>query len=165
VSELKEKKESIAENPLRFVAYCGLYCGLCANRSRIPKRAELLQKTLHEEGMDSWFEYIPSLRDTFPTFWKFLDTLIQIDCTCRTGGGPPDCKIRKCAKKKGVNTCPVCSEYPCNLIEHLAEHYVTTIQDGKRLKKIGLKAWVREQEKRVERGVVYADIRVPWKEE
>jgi len=38
------------------------------------------------------------------------------------------------------------------------------IQDGKRLKKIGLKAWVKEQEERTRRGVVYADIRVPWEE-
>lgn len=164
MSELKGKKDIMAENPLRFVAYCGLYCGLCANRNRIPQRAKLLQETLHEESMDSWYEYIPSMKDTFPTFWKFLDILAKMDCICRTGGGPPDCKIRECARAKKVDTCPFCSGYPCNLIEHLAAHYVTAIQDGKRLKKIGLKDWVKEQEKRVKRGVVYADIRVPWEE-
>ena len=154
----------MAENPLRLVTYCGLYCGLCAHRSRIPKRAKLLQEALHEEGMDSWYQYSQSMKDTFPPFWKFLETLVKMDCTCRTGGGPPNCKIRECAKKREVDTCPLCSEYPCNLIESLAEHYVMVIQDGKRLKKIGLKAWVKEQEGRVKRGVVYADIRIPWEE-
>jgi len=163
VTWIKEK-EHMTENPLQYVAYCGLYCGLCANRNRIPNRASLLQETLHEEGLDSFYKYISSMKDTFPTFWKFLDSLVKMDCTCRTGGGPPDCKIRECAKKREIDTCPLCSKYPCTYIERLAEHYVTAIQDGKRLKKIGLKAWVREQEKRARRGVVYADIRIPWEE-
>jgi len=107
--------------------------------------------------------YISSMKDVFPTFWKFLDSLVKMDCTCRTGGGPPDCKIRICAKEKGVDACPLCAEYPCSLIESLAKHYVTVIQDGKRLRKIGLKAWVREQEVRAKRGVVYADTRIPWR--
>ncbi|MFP3984779.1 MAG: DUF3795 domain-containing protein [Candidatus Bathyarchaeia archaeon] len=155
----------MTENPLRLVGYCGLYCGLCANRNRIPKRAKLLQEALREEGMDWWHQYVPSMKKTFPVFWKFLDDLMNNNCTCRTGGGPPDCKIRECAKKKEVDTCPLCVDYPCSLIGQLAEHYVTSIQDGKRLKKIGLKAWVKEQEERAKRGVVYADIRIPWKKE
>jgi len=113
--------------------------------------------------MDSWYKYYPSIKDTFPTFWKFLANLVKMDCTCRTGGGPPDCKIRICAKQKGVDVCPFCAEYPCSLIESLAEHYVMVIQDGKRLRKIGLKAWVKEQEARAKRGVVYVDTRVRWR--
>lgn len=153
----------MTENTLQLVGYCGLGCGLCAHRNRIPQRAKLLRETLHEEGMDSWYEYYPSMKDTFPTFWKFLDSLAKMNCTCRTGGGPPDCKIRICAKEKEVDVCPFCAEYPCSLIESLAEHYVMVIQDGKRLRKIGLKAWVKEQEARAKRGVVYADTRVPWR--
>jgi hypothetical protein len=153
------------EKSLRLVGYCGLYCGLCAHRNRIPQRAELLQETLHEEGMDSWYTFIPSMKKTFPVFWKFLGDLKKMDCTCRTGGGPPDCKIRVCAKEKDVDTCPLCEEYPCKLIEGLGEHYVMVIQDGKRLRKIGLEAWVKEQEARAKRGVVYADTRIPWREQ
>jgi len=151
------------EDLLRLVGYCGLYCGLCAHRNRIPQRAELLRETLREEGMDSWYQYIPSMKETFPVFWKFLGELTEMDCTCRTEGGPPDCKIRICAKEKGVNTCPLCEEYPCKLINGLAKHYVMTIQDGKRLQEIGLEAWVKEQEARAKRGVVYADTRIPWR--
>jgi len=150
------------QNLLRHVAYCGLYCGLCAHRNRIPQQALQLQKSLHEEGFDDWYQYIPEMKEAFPPFWKFLQKLAELDCTCRTGGGPPDCKIRDCAKQKGIEVCAQCKEYPCTLIQALAEHYPTIVQDGKRLKKIGLAAWVNEQEERAKRGVVYADTRVPW---
>lgn len=151
------------QNLLSYVTYCGLYCGLCAHRNRIPQKAKQLQKSLHEEGMDNWYQYIPEMKNTFPTFWQFLQKLINLNCTCRTGGGPPDCKIRQCAKQKGIEICTQCKEYPCKLIQNLAEHYPTIIQDGKRLQKIGLEKWVKEQDERVKRGVVYADIRYPWK--
>jgi hypothetical protein len=151
------------QNLLRHVAYCGLHCGLCAHRNRIPQQAKQLQKSLHEEGMDNWYQYIPEMKNTFPTFWQFLQKLVDLDCTCRTDGGPPDCKIRQCAKQKSIEICTQCKEYPCKLIRNLAEHYPTLIQDGKRLQKIGLEKWVKEQEERVKRGVVYADIRHPWK--
>jgi len=148
---------------LCHVAYCGLYCGLCAHRIRIPQQASQLQKSLHEEGFDNWYQYVPDLKDTFPPFWQFLQKLTEIDCTCRTEGGPPECKIRQCAKQKGIEVCPRCKDYPCTLIQSLAEHYPTLIQDGKRLQKIGLEKWVKEQEERAKHGVVYADIRYPWK--
>jgi len=151
------------QNLLTYVTYCGLYCGLCAHRNRIPQKASQLQKSLHEEGMDNWYQYIPEMKNTFPTFWKFLQKLVNLNCTCRTGGGPPECKIRQCAKQKGIEICTQCKEYPCKLIQNLAEHYPTIIQDGKRLQKIGLEKWVKEQEERVKRGVVYADMRYPWK--
>jgi len=153
----------MTENNLRLVGYCGLYCGLCAHRARIPKRAKSLKETLHDEGMNFWYKYVPSMKETFPIFWKFLNQLTKMDCTCRTGGGPPDCRIRGCAKEKRVDTCPLCKMYPCDLINNLAEHYVTIIQDGRRLQEIGPKVWIKEQERRAKRGVVYADTRIPWR--
>lgn len=140
---------------LRYVTYCGLYCRLCANGNRIPQQARQLQKSLHEEG----FQYFYSPQSPF---WELLQKLVDLDCTCRTGGGPPDCKIRECAKQKGVEVCPQCDDYPCILIQNFAERYPILIQDGKRLQRIGLKEWVKEQEERAERGVVYADIRTPY---
>jgi len=151
-----------SQNPLRHVAYCGLYCGLCAQRSRIPQQARQLQQTLQEEGFDDFYQYAPEMKEIFPPFWQFLQRLATFDCACRTGGGPPDCKIRQCAKQKDIEVCTQCQEYPCTLIQALAEHYPTIIQDGKRLQKIGLEKWVKEQEGRAKRGVAYADIRVPW---
>jgi hypothetical protein len=147
---------------LRLVTYCGLYCGLCAQRSRISQQARQLQQTLHEEGFDDFFQYVPEMREIFPTFWEFLQKLATFDCACRTGkGGPPDCKIRSCAKQRNIMVCPQCKEYPRQHIQALAEHYPTLIQDGKRVQKLGIKKWIVEQEKRAKRGFAYADIRYP----
>lgn len=148
------------KDKLRYVTYCGLYCSLCAQRSRIPQQARQLQESLHEEGFADFYQYMPEMKEAFPPFWHFLQTLAKFDCSCRTGmGGPPDCKIRSCAKQKEITVCPQCEKYPCTLIEALAEHYPTLIQDGKRLQKIGLERWIEEQEERAKRGFVYADIR------
>jgi hypothetical protein len=151
------------QNLLRHVAYCGLYCGLCAHRNRILRRASQLQKSLHKEGYNDWYQYIPDMKESFPPFWQFLQDLTEMDCMRRTGGGPPDCKIRQYARGKDAETCTQCKEYPCKLIQELAERYPTVIQDGKRLQKIGLTSWVKEQEERARSGVVYADTRVPWR--
>jgi hypothetical protein len=151
------------QDTLRSVTYCGLYCGLCAQRNRIPQQASQLQQTLHEEGFDDFYQYVPEMKEIFPPFWQFLQNLAKLDCTCRTGkGGPPDCKIRNCAKQRKITVCPECKEYPCQHIQALAEHYPTLIQDGRRLQKIGIEKWIIEQERRAKRGFAYADIRYPW---
>jgi hypothetical protein len=143
-----------------LISFCGLYCGLCAQNSRIPKLALELQKTLHEEGFDDFYQYTPEIREKFPSFWKFLRELASFECRCRDGkGGPPDCRIRDCAKKRNVIVCPQCKEYPCRDFNKLAERYPTLLQDGNRLQKVGIRKWVEEQEERRKRGFTYADIR------
>lgn len=54
---------------LEEVAYCGLYCGLCASRRRIPQQAATLQETLRKEGYDRGYFDIPGLREVLTTFW------------------------------------------------------------------------------------------------
>jgi len=151
------------QDPLFLVTYCGLYCGLCANRNRIPQQASQLRETLHQEGFDDFYQYVPEMKEEFPPFWKFLQNLEKLDCTCRTGkGGPPNCEIRNCAKQGNITVCPECKEYPCQHIQELAEHYPSLIQDGKRLQRIGIEKWISEQEQRAKRGFCYADLRYPW---
>jgi len=149
------------QDSFRLVGYCGLYCGLCAQRNRIPQQAQQLQRTLQGEGYDDWYKYVPEMKDSFPPFWRFLQNLAILDCTCRTGGGPPDCKIRQCAKQKKIIVCPQCREYPCQQVQALAEHYPTLIQDGKQLQKVSVEKWVKEQRHRAKHGFAYADIRYP----
>jgi len=150
------------QDPLRLVAYCGLYCGLCAQRARVPQQANQLKQTLHEEGFDDFYQYVPEMKEVFPPFWTFLDQLAKMDCTCRSGkGGPPDCKIRQCAKERRIAICPQCKEYPCMLIETFAERYPLLIQDGKRLQKVSVEKWIKEQEQRAKRSFAYADLRYP----
>jgi len=98
----------------------------------------------------------------FQAFWKLLTDLGDPDkaCVgCRGDGGPPFCSIRKCARERGVDVCAFCEAYPCERVEQLARGYPTLIADGRRMREIGIAAWIQEQEKRAETGFAYVDIR------
>jgi hypothetical protein len=151
----KEIKEM---DNLKYVTYCGLYCGLCTARCRIPKQAAALRDTMANDGYDKWGVNIPDFKE----FWKFLNEHCEPDKNCpgcRQGGGPPFCSIRKCATAKKIDLCVYCDEYPCNRIASIAKGYPTLLADGKRIKEIGIDKWIAEQQQRAKTGFAYADIR------
>ena len=143
---------------LKLVTYCGLYCGLCANRGRIPGQANALRETMAGEGYDQWGNDMPNFKE----FWKFLTERCDPDkcCPgCRQGGGAPFCSIKKCAREKKIDICVFCQDYPCKRILGLAQGYTTLIAYGKRMKEVGIDTWIKEQEQRAKTGFVYSDIR------
>jgi len=143
---------------LRFVTYCGLYCGLCSARSRGPQEAKALHDTMRKEGYESWGGRLPNFKE----FWAFLTDLADIDKACpgcRQDGGPPLCGIRKCARQRGVDICAFCDEFPCHRIEALAQGYHMLIPDCERMRRIGIDAWIAEQEERASTGFCYLDVR------
>lgn len=143
---------------LRYVTLCGLYCGLCSQRGRIPQQARALRDTLAKDGFDQWGQKIPNFKE----FWTLLNQWSDLENACpgcRQGGGNPECAIRICAQQRQVESCPLCEEYPCERIQELGKVYPTLIADGGRLKDIGVNAWISEQQKRAETGFVYSDIR------
>lgn len=141
---------------LLLVTYCGLYCGLCSSQNRLPQRAQALHQTMKKEGWEFWGGEVPGFKE----FWKFLTGLTRGACPgCRQGGGPPFCGIRKCARKRKVDICVHCRDWPCHRIDMLAQGYVTLLADGMRLKRIGLDKWLKEQEARQKTGFCYCDIR------
>ncbi|MDH7509246.1 MAG: DUF3795 domain-containing protein [Methanomassiliicoccales archaeon] len=152
----------VSDSDLDHVAYCGLYCGLCAQRAEVPVRSKALIEILHDEGFDDFYQYDPEMRESFPPFWNFLQKLASFDCSCRRDfGGPPDCPIRKCAREKRIIACPLCESFPCQHIEKLAKRYPLLIADGKRMKEIGLENWIEEQKVRALRGFRYSLVRYP----
>ncbi len=156
-------RETDNMSDLRLVAYCGVYCGICAQCCRIPQAAQSLQQAMRLEGYEYWGKEFPG----FETFWKFLDSLAQSEsrCSCRSAScGPPFCGIRKCARARGIEVCVFCHDYPCPYIRKVAERYPTLLSDGLRMKSIGIEAWIREQEERRSSGFAYADIRYPFEE-
>ncbi len=147
---------------LEFVTYCGLYCGLCASRSRIPQQAAALRHSMTEAGWLFWGHTVAG----FAEFWGFLDGLADGGCPgCRADGGYPQCHIRICARERGFDLCSQCSDFPCSHVEALGRRYPTLIADNRRLQTVGLARWLAEQEERARRGVVYADIRYEVEEE
>jgi hypothetical protein len=144
---------------LNMVTHCGLYCDLCAQRGRIPCQASALIESMSKEGWDFFGEYI---YDDFDSFWKILQTFSDKNSSCpacRQGGGDPECKIRDCAREHKIDVCPLCIEYPCDLIKDFAKTYPLAISDGMRMREIGLEAWIEEQTERGKNGFIYADIR------
>lgn len=143
---------------LELVTYCGLYCKLCAERTRIPARAQALREAMRLEGYDSWGRDIPG----FDAFWAFLGNLTHREqcCPgCRQGGGYPPCAIRQCARERQVRLCPECADYPCERIREFARVYPTLMADGERLRAVGLAQWLAEQDERAAAGFCYADVR------
>jgi hypothetical protein len=146
---------------MKYVTYCGLYCGLCSMRGRIPQQAHALRDMMAKEGFDQWGQDMPNFKE----FWAFLNRWSDLKNACkgcRQGGGNPECEIRKCAQQKNIEICPACEDYPCKRITDLNKIYPTMISGGRRLKEIGSGPWIEEQKKRAETGFVYADIRNPW---
>ena len=142
---------------MELVTYCGLYCDLCAERARIPRRAAALQAAMTEEGWPFWG---PTMKG-FTEFWSFLEELSSGEgCPgCRAGGGYPGCQIRVCARERVWELCSQCPDFPCEHVEALSARYPTLIADNARMKAVGLEQWLVEQKERARRGVVYADIR------
>lgn len=143
-----------------LVGACGLYCRLCALRARVPGQAQALRETLRKDAVEYWGPGLPGFKE----FWGFLDMLTGADggCPgCRAGGGPPDCKVRRCAAEKGLKLCVDCPGWPCLSLRFLIDSYPSFLDDSRRLREIGLEAWLAEQEERARKGFCYADVRRP----
>jgi hypothetical protein len=135
----------------KLVTYCGLYCGLCDWHVRLPQRAKALRESLALAECPpprSVAQFLHSLASQ-PTEHK----------RCRGGTCGAKCAIKKCAMAKGVTVCAECGDFPCKHIQTLARSESTLIHDGERLRKIGMDAWIDEQEQRKARGFCYADVR------
>ena len=144
------------------VTYCGLYCGLCASRRRIPRQAAALRDALRREGCYDRGDFdLPGRKEIFAPFAEGLNYLADTPCTgCRAGGGYPTCAVRACAGEREVTACPLCIDFPCQRVEML-RNYPAYQADARRMQQVGLEQWIAEQEGRAETGFAYADIRFP----
>jgi hypothetical protein len=64
----------------------------------------------------------------------------------------PDCKMILCARKKGVEYCFLCKEFPCLFLEEFSSdgtpHHKRTVENLKRMKVTGIEAWIEEQKRK-----------------
>jgi hypothetical protein len=87
-----------------MIGYCGYSCHLCAARSKDPKTRQKM--------VDGWRKY----------FGHQNYTAENVQCDgCRNKGRHADkeCKARPCAEEKGVTSCALCSDFPCDKIRPL----------------------------------------------
>ena len=136
-------------------AHCGLCCENCAVRARIHPAAIALQEEMQKAGFDEVVHAIPG----GDGFWAFLGGMVQggVCPSCRAGGGNPGCRVRPCAKGRGVDMCALCENYLCALIEAFDAGYPMLKQDNALLRDCGWQAWAALQDARRAEGYTYQD--------
>jgi len=138
-----------------YMCYCGLYCGNCAVKVKVEPAA----KVLYEEMKIAGFEEIMPMIPGGDKFWPFLKGMVVdgVCVSCKAGSGNPGCKVRICAKEKGVEMCALCESYPCELFTRYFEGYPILKQDNAVLREKGQEAWLKLQSERRARGFTYAE--------
>jgi len=126
----KKNKMKMKNKEEKLIAYCGLYCGECfVHKGIIADLARDLRKELRQTRFDimatalSEVPFFKVFKD-YQTCYEVLGGMVKFRCkrTCRENGGNPDCKIRKCCRKKNLSGCWECDDYrKCNTLDSLDE--------------------------------------------
>ena len=109
----------MSEENAELIAYCGLYCGECHSYTgKIADLARDLRKELRQAKyarMAAALAEMPffAVYKDYDKCYEVLGAMVKMRCkrTCRGGGGPPFCKMRKCCQKKGIRGCWECDEF------------------------------------------------------
>lgn len=128
-------------------SYCGLFCGACEIMSA----------------------YRRSLRTGIPPAWEDLpetlrDNIGEAEIRCRgcksdtVFSGCARCDVRACARKKGVDYCVHCADYPCATIRAMERdlaglsermpHTKAIIANLSVIGRIGGERWIRAERER-----------------
>jgi hypothetical protein len=91
----------------------------------------------------------------FDEFRKGLEWFSGAQCPmCLKSGGAPWCENRKCAPKKGLQSCLQCTDYlTCKNTEYHRDFYPFVIENHNRVKQVGLQKHLEEEEERARAGV------------
>jgi transcription elongation factor Elf1 len=100
-----------------------------------------------------WLNYVEK-SFSFGEFRKGLEWFASAQCPmCLNGGGAP-CENKKCAKTKGLESCLLCDDYlTCKNTEYQLDYYPFVVDNYKRVKEVGFKKHLEEEEERAEAGV------------
>ncbi len=143
----------MAHKKTELIGYCGMYCGDCpAYTQRMANLAADLRAEFRHYRFGEQAELMakePFFKDFlhYDDCYRLLGTIMKLRCTklCKGGGGPPKCKIRNCARKKGFDGCWQCGEFTaCKNLDILKDSYGSAnIKNLKKLKKEGPQAFVK----------------------
>jgi hypothetical protein len=134
---------------LDFLAPCGLSCQKCFvyTKGVIPYHSKKLKELLgnfnkYAEGASP---YWPELKN-FTQFEEVLTLFASPDCKgCRQGDCKhPNCGVIDCYKKKGVDFCFQCDDFPCDKTNFDPRMSKMWLQMNTRMKEIGIEAYYME---------------------
>jgi len=136
-----------------LVTYCGLYCGDCFGyQGKIADLARDLRKELRQAKFNKTAELLSAIPffatfKDYPQCYEVLGALVKFRCknTCRGGGGPPFCKMRKCCQKKGIEGCWQCDEFEtCEKLDTLKpNHGDAHLKNLRIIKKQGIDEFIK----------------------
>ena len=109
------------------LAPCGILCGSCPLGSgAVAESAGQTRKHISDCQIPMWSPFVPGGE---AMDWAAVDRALDWMTTyarcagCRSGGGPPDCAIRICAREKGYELCSSCADLEnCGRFGWLGEH-------------------------------------------
>ncbi|MDH5684027.1 MAG: DUF3795 domain-containing protein [candidate division WOR-3 bacterium] len=147
----------------KMVGYCGAFCGDCGMyKGRIYAMvAQELLEIIKSAGYSDWLPKAVQLDFNYDDFIKGLEYFSQENSSCycqepcKQGGGAP-CKIKSCAKERGIEICYECKDFACEHFSWLLEKYPNKLLDYEQFEKLGFEGWLKLRIKRGEKG--YAAI-------
>jgi hypothetical protein len=123
-----------------IISACGLNCAKCEIYQAHHGKKKLLNEIIEWFGRERNETIKPE----------------QIRCEgCR---GPldhhwsPDCRMMLCTSERGLEHCFQCEDFPCQKVNEFSSddipHHRRTVENAKRMKEIGLEAWIAEQKRK-----------------
>ena len=139
----------------KYICHCGLYCENCAVKAKVEPAAKILYDEMKKAGFETFINMILGGEG----FWPFLKNLAEsgMCISCQEGSGNPNCEVRKCAVKKGIEICALCESYPCEKFNDFFQGYPALKTDNALLREKGMDAWAQLQDERRARGFTYTD--------
>ena len=134
------------------IAYCGLYCGDCfIYEGKLADLARDLRKELRQSKFDKTAESLSAVPffkvfQNYPQCYEVLGAIVKFRCkSCRDGGGPPFCKMRKCCLKKEIDGCWQCNDFEtCENLDFLKpNHGDAHIKNLRALNKNGVGSFLK----------------------
>ncbi|OHB77271.1 MAG: hypothetical protein A2Z25_14340 [Planctomycetes bacterium RBG_16_55_9] len=140
-------------NKQDLIGYCGLYCGDCVGHTEtVANLTRDLRKELRRHRFDKMAEMmakVPYFKEfeNYDKCYSLLGTMVKLRCkrACRGNGGPPNCKIRSCSRKKKLDSCWQCENFStCENLKFLeTNHGVAHLKNLRKLKRHGPAAFVK----------------------
>jgi hypothetical protein len=117
-----------------MIAFCGLYCGACSF------------KVAFDESDRNHLRNMPD------KYRECENAPLQFCPGCRLDSEGHDCRIRECARSRGLVHCGACDQFPCALIQEFNDdgipHHSEAIGNLQLLKEVGEEAWLRAEKER-----------------
>jgi hypothetical protein len=96
------------------IVYCGLVCAECSAYIATMKNDDKLRQATAERWAKQYNIPIMKVSDVNCTGCDSKGVMMGHCATCR---------IRTCAKEKGLENCGYCVDYPCAQLEFVIKHY------------------------------------------